>query len=176
MALEGCAEGARGEETRWSHRARPDQGLELTASSACSCLASASGRGSAPAFGILRQVAPSDRAAYGYQRRVRMKTGADHLHSLHDGRQVYLNGQVVDDVVEHPAYRNAVRSVARLYDFQAAPANLDRLTFVSPTSGDRSHRCCQLLRSYVELVQRREALTAWAELTYGFLGPSPAHV
>ena len=34
-----------------------------------------------------------------------MKTGADHIHSLHDGRQVYLDGQLVDDVVEHPAYR-----------------------------------------------------------------------
>src|SRR5215471_16346252 len=44
-----------------------------------------------------------------------MRTGADHhIHSLHDGRQVYLDRQVVDDVVEHPAYRNAVRSVARL--------------------------------------------------------------
>jgi 4-hydroxyphenylacetate 3-monooxygenase len=105
-----------------------------------------------------------------------MKTGADHLHSLRDGRQIYLDGQLVDDVVEHPAYRHAVRSVARLYDFQAAPANLERLTFVSPTSGNRSNRCWQLPRSYVELVQRREALSAWAELTYGFLGRSPDHV
>ena len=55
-----------------------------------------------------------------------MKTGADHIHSVRDGRQIYLDGQLVDDVVEHPAYRNAVRSVARLYDFQAAPANLER--------------------------------------------------
>jgi 4-hydroxyphenylacetate 3-monooxygenase len=105
-----------------------------------------------------------------------MKTGADHIHSLRDGRQVYLDGQLVDDVVEHPAYRNAVRSVARLYDFQAAPANLERLTFVSPTSGNRSNRCWQLPCSYAELVQRREALSAWAELTYGFLGRSPDHV
>jgi 4-hydroxyphenylacetate 3-monooxygenase len=50
-----------------------------------------------------------------------MKTGADHTHSLRDGRMVYLDGQVVQDVTAHPAYRNAVRSIAQLYDVQAAP-------------------------------------------------------
>lgn len=49
-------------------------------------------------------------------------------------------------------------------------------TFVSPSSGDRVNRCWQLPGSYAELVQRREALTAWAELTYGFMGRSPDHV
>jgi 4-hydroxyphenylacetate 3-monooxygenase len=62
-----------------------------------------------------------------------MKTGADHLKSLRDGRMVYLDGQVIQDVVTHPAYRNAVRSAARLYDFQAAPEHLERMTFVSPS-------------------------------------------
>ena len=94
-----------------------------------------------------------------------MKTGADHIESLRDGRTVYLHGQVVEDVVEHPAYRNAVRSAAHLYDFQAAPENLERMTFASPTSGVRVNRCWQLPHSYEELVQRREALTAWAEQT-----------
>jgi 4-hydroxyphenylacetate 3-monooxygenase len=105
-----------------------------------------------------------------------MKTGADHLHSLRDGRTIYHNGQAIHDVVEHPAYRNAVRSVARLYDFQAAPDNQERMTFVSPSSGERVNRCWQLPRSYTELVQRRQALTAWAELTCGFMGRSPDHV
>ncbi|MEE9148959.1 MAG: 4-hydroxyphenylacetate 3-hydroxylase N-terminal domain-containing protein, partial [Candidatus Tectomicrobia bacterium] len=105
-----------------------------------------------------------------------MKTGADHIESLRDGRTVYLHGQVVEDVVEHPAYRNAVRSAAHLYDFQAAPENLERMTFASPTNGVRVNRCWQLPHSYGELVQRREALTAWAEQTYGFMGRSPDHV
>jgi 4-hydroxyphenylacetate 3-monooxygenase len=105
-----------------------------------------------------------------------MKTGADHINSLRDGRMVYLDGQLVHDVVTHPAYCNAVRSAARLYDFQVAPEHLERMTFVSPSSGDRVNRCWQLPRSYAELAQRREALTAWAELTYGFMGRSPDHV
>jgi 4-hydroxyphenylacetate 3-monooxygenase len=105
-----------------------------------------------------------------------MKTGADHIKSLRDGRTIYLDGQLVQDAVEHPAYRNAVRSAARLYDFQAAPENQERMTFISPTSGNRVNRCWYLPRAYQELVQRRQALTAWADLTYGFMGRSPDHV
>src|SRR4029453_2567211 len=82
----------------------------------------------------------------------------------------------IADVVEHPAYRNAIRSTAYLYDFQAASANLECLTFPSPTTGDRVNRCWQLPCSYADLIQRREALTAWAETTYGFMGRSPDHV
>jgi len=104
------------------------------------------------------------------------KTGADHLNSLRDGRTIYLDGQCIADVVEHPAYRNAIRSTAYLYDFQAAPANLERMTFPSPTTGERVNRCWQLPYSYADLIQRREALTAWAETTYGFMGRSPDHV
>ena len=45
------------------------------------------------------------------------KAGADHIQSLRDGRTVYLDGQQVDNVTTHPAFRNAV-----------ACARLDRLT------------------------------------------------
>ena len=103
------------------------------------------------------------------------KTGQDHLDSLRDGRSVYLDGQLVGDVVDHPAYRNAVKTTAALYDFQAAPENLDLMTFESPT-GARVNRCWQLPESYEELVRRRHALEAWAEQTNGFLGRSPDHV
>ncbi len=103
------------------------------------------------------------------------KTGQDHLDSLRDGRSVYLNGQLVGDVVDHPAYRNAIRSTAGLYDFQAASENRELMTFESPT-GARVNRCWQMPESYDDLVQRRRALEAWAEQTNGFLGRSPDHV
>ena len=78
-----------------------------------------------------------------------MKTGADHIESLRDGRTVYLHGQVVEDVVEHPAYRNAVRSAAHLYDFQAAPENLERTTW----HGSVPRRACQPLLATATLVR-----------------------
>ena len=104
------------------------------------------------------------------------RTGKDYLESVRDDRTIYLDGRLVEDAVDHPAFRNAVRTVARLYDFEAAPENQDLMTFDSPTSGGRVNRSWQLPKSYEELVQRREAITAWAELTFGFLGRSPDHV
>jgi len=104
------------------------------------------------------------------------KTGADHLKSLKDGRTVYLDGELVKDVTEHPAFRNAVRSAAALYDFQARPENLELMTFAPDGSNRRVNRGWQMPRTYDEMVQRRRALQAWAALSCGFLGRSPDHV
>jgi 4-hydroxyphenylacetate 3-monooxygenase len=104
------------------------------------------------------------------------RNGQGHIDSLKDGRDVSIDGAHVADVTTHPAFRNAVRSAARLYDFQAAPAHIEAMTFASPDRGLRVSRCWQLPRSYAELVERRRALEAWAGLHYGFMGRSPDHV
>ena len=103
------------------------------------------------------------------------RTGADYIKNVQDGRSIYLDGQLIENAAEHPAFRNALATVARLYDFQAAPENEELMTFPSPTSGERVNRCWQLPHSYEDLVQRREAITAWAELTFGFMGRSEEH-
>lgn len=103
------------------------------------------------------------------------KSGAEHLASLRDGRQVFLDGELVPDVTEHRAFRNAVRTAALLYDYQADPANLERMT-VEAGNGRRVNRAWQIPASHAEMVDRRRALTSWAELTAGYLGRSPDHV
>jgi 4-hydroxyphenylacetate 3-monooxygenase len=104
------------------------------------------------------------------------RSGRDHIESLRDGRDVSINGARVADVTEHKAFRNAVRSAARLYDFQAEPGCIEAMTFASPQTGRRVSRCWQLPKDYAELVERRRALEAWAELHFGFMGRSPDHV
>lgn len=105
-----------------------------------------------------------------------VKNGQMHLDSLRDGREVYIDGQRVQDHVEHPAFRQAIRSAAGLYDYQARPEHIERMTFRSPTSGGQVNRMWQLPTSHAELVERRKALESWAEQTCGFLGRSPDHV
>ena len=61
------------------------------------------------------------------------KTGADHIKSIDDGREVYLNGALIEDPINHPAFRNAIQSAAGLYDYQVE--NQDLMTFASPSSG-----------------------------------------
>src|SRR4051812_7038412 len=103
-----------------------------------------------------------------------MKTAASHIASLRDGREIYFNGKRVADVTTHPAFRNAVRSVAGLYDLNGQHSK--RLPFESPTSRNRVSYCWHLPTSYRELVQRRRSLAFWADHTLGMMGRSPDHV
>ncbi len=104
------------------------------------------------------------------------KSGAEHIKSLQDGRSVYIDGESVADVTKHHAFRNTVASVARLYDFQASPENLEFMTFSPDGANRRSNKAWSMPRSFAEMVDRRKALTAWAELSFGFLGRSPDHL
>ena len=104
------------------------------------------------------------------------RTGAEYIAALRDGRTVYIDGAPVEDVTTHPAFRNAIRTVAGLYDHQAKPENLEALTFRPPGAPRRINLSWQMPHSYDDLVRKRAAIVAWAELTCGFLGRSPDHV
>ncbi|HET7806298.1 MAG TPA: 4-hydroxyphenylacetate 3-hydroxylase N-terminal domain-containing protein [Pseudolabrys sp.] len=104
------------------------------------------------------------------------KTGSEHIKSLKDGRTVYIDGKLVPDVTEHPAFRNSVKSAALLYDYQARPENIELMTFQPEGSNRRINRAWQMPRSYADMVQRRKAMQAWACLSYGFMGRSPDHL
>src|SRR5690242_12173892 len=104
------------------------------------------------------------------------RTGKDYIESLKDDRHVLVNGERVSDVTNHPAFSGTVNSLATLYDFAASPENRDLMTFTSPTTGKPVHRAFQIPRNQTDLRLRREALTAWADLSYGLMGRSPDHV
>ncbi len=105
-----------------------------------------------------------------------MRTGSDYLASLRDGRQVFVDGERVKDVTTHPAFREAARSVARLYDIAAAPENRELMTFKSPATGAPVWNCFLVPKSHAELRARRLFSEKWAEATFGLMGRSPDHV
>jgi 4-hydroxyphenylacetate 3-monooxygenase len=101
-------------------------------------------------------------------------TGAEYIESLRDGREVYINGERVKDVTTHPAFRNAVRSLARLYDALHDPAKKDVLTCPTYTgSGGFTHKYFRVARSPEELKGQQQAIAEWARLTYGWMGRTP---
>jgi 4-hydroxyphenylacetate 3-monooxygenase len=104
-----------------------------------------------------------------------LKTGPQHVASLRDGRAVYIDGALASDVTAHPAFRNAVASIATLFDFQCAPENRALMTYVAD-SGEIANRSWQLPTSYEDLVARRKGLEAWADLHCGFLNRTPDYV
>jgi len=106
-----------------------------------------------------------------------LRTGDDYISSIKDdGRSVFVDGECVKDVTSHPAFRGAIQSVARLYDIAAEPANRDRMTYVSPTTGKPVLRCYQIPENAQHLAERRLMSQVWAEATCGLMGRSPDHV
>jgi 4-hydroxyphenylacetate 3-monooxygenase len=105
-----------------------------------------------------------------------MRTGAEYLRSLKDGRQVFLDGERVKDVTEHRAFREAARSIARLYDIAAAPEMRERMTFTSPKTGEPVLRAYQIPHTHADLAARRRFSETWAEATFGLMGRTPDHV
>src|SRR5580765_7581443 len=99
-------------------------------------------------------------------------TGGEYLESLRDGREVYVYGERVTDVTTHPAFRNAARSIARLYDALHDPKTRDLTTCVD-RHGIRTHKFFTASYSAQELLDARNAMALWARLTYGFMGRTP---
>ena len=103
-----------------------------------------------------------------------LKTGADHLESLRDGRRVHIGGELVRDVTVHPAFRNAARSIAMLYDRKRAPENRDVMSFEE--NGERFSAWFLMPRTRADLEQRMETHRRIAAWSHGLMGRSPDHV
>jgi 4-hydroxyphenylacetate 3-monooxygenase len=103
-----------------------------------------------------------------------LKTGAEHLEQLRDGRVVYIGSERVDDVTRHPAFRNAAHSIAAIYDMKADPANRALMSYED--GGERHSVYFLQPRSRDDLARRMAAHRKIAEMSYGMLGRSPDHV
>jgi 4-hydroxyphenylacetate 3-monooxygenase len=105
-----------------------------------------------------------------------MRTGAQYIESLKDGRQVFLEGEKVKDVTSHRAFKGAIRSLARLFDIAAAPENRELMTYASPKTGKPVWRGYQIPKTHADLRARRLFSEKWAEATFGLMGRTPDHV
>jgi 4-hydroxyphenylacetate 3-monooxygenase len=104
----------------------------------------------------------------------RPMTGDEYIQSLRDDREVWVYGERVKDVTEHPAFRNPVRMTARLYDALHDPAQQSVLTTPTDTgSGGFTHPFFRSPRSTVDMVADRDAIAHWARMSYGWMGRSP---
>ena len=104
----------------------------------------------------------------------RPMTGNEYMETLRDGREVWIYGERVADVTTHPAFRNSVRMTARLYDALHDPARRDVLTTSTDTgSGGYTHPFFRTAHTVDEMVADRDAIAAWARMTYGWMGRSP---
>ena len=101
-------------------------------------------------------------------------TGKEFLASLDDGREVWIYGERIKNIAEHPAFRNTARMIARLYDALHRDHADGKNVLTCPTEwGGFTHKYFVAPRSAEDLVAGRDAIAAWARLTWGWLGRSP---
>ena len=100
-----------------------------------------------------------------------LMTGNEYLDSIRDGRRVYIGGEEVDDVTTHPAFRNAARSFAMIYDRKRAPENRDVMT--CDEDGETFSTYFLLPRAREDLQRRFETHRRIASWTHGLIGRSP---
>lgn len=113
----------------------------------------------------------SDKSADG------LRGGEDFLSDLRRRRRsIYVDGEVVSNPADHPAFREGARSIARLFDFAAAPENRDTMTYRSPDTGKPIWRGYQIPHTHAELAAKRIAAEKWAEESFGLMGRTPDHV
>ena len=98
--------------------------------------------------------------------------GARYIESLRDGREIWLHGEKVSDVTQHPAFRNVVATFAGLYDLQHQTATREIMTYVDP-DGVRGSVSYLPPASPDELLRRRRNTEVWTERSFGMLGRLP---
>ena len=101
-----------------------------------------------------------------------LRNGQQFLDGLRDDREIWIDGERVDDVTRDPRFAGAAQSLAELFDIQCAPANIDKMTYVSPSTGDRVGLSFIEPASALDLARRREMIKLWMDHTCGMLGRS----
>ena len=100
-----------------------------------------------------------------------IKTGAQYLDSLRDGRDVWMHGRQVADVTKEPGLGRGARTLADFIDRQREPELLDKLTFVE--NGERHPMSFLLPRKAEDVRRRGAAFYEWAKWSNGMFGRTP---
>ncbi|MCH7996590.1 MAG: 4-hydroxyphenylacetate 3-hydroxylase family protein [Chloroflexi bacterium] len=83
-----------------------------------------------------------------------LRTGDEYRESIRDGRVVYYDGELVDDVTQHPAFKPIIDVRARMYDMQFEDQFKEVLTF-ERGNGTRACRAFKPPRAQEDLVAQR---------------------
>lgn len=99
------------------------------------------------------------------------RTGNDYIASIKKMKPtVYLNGRLVEDVTEEPAFKGTINSMAQLYDLQHEERYRDFALYESPTTGDLVSSSFMIPRTHEELVKKRQTFKLRTDHNFGFMG------
>lgn len=90
--------------------------------------------------------------------------------------EIWLDGEKVQDLSNHPAFKGILHSKASLYDLQCQPNLKEEMTFLSPLSGDSIGMSYLQPKTKEDLRRRRKMIERWAKETAGMMGRSPDYL
>ena len=102
------------------------------------------------------------------------RTGKEFLGGLRGGREIWVDGERVSDVVDHPALRGAAHALAEVYDLQHRHA--DECLMPDPETGEPIAVSHMIPRSRADLDRRHKALRRVAEYSVGLMGRTPDYM
>jgi 4-hydroxyphenylacetate 3-monooxygenase len=89
-----------------------------------------------------------------------IRTGEQYRESIRDGREVWIGGERVKDVTEHPAFKPAVDARARVYDMAHENATADAMSYVDEETGERNCVANKPPRTQADWWDKRRAVDA----------------
>ncbi|MGN6720036.1 MAG: 4-hydroxyphenylacetate 3-hydroxylase N-terminal domain-containing protein [Candidatus Binatia bacterium] len=100
-----------------------------------------------------------------------VRTGADYIRALRDGREVWHAGRRIEDVTAHSGFTGTIKTLADLYDKQHAPEFRDLMTFEH--DGERISYSYLAPKNAEQLARKRDNIEFWAQQTLGQMGRYP---
>ncbi|HXQ15857.1 MAG TPA: 4-hydroxyphenylacetate 3-hydroxylase N-terminal domain-containing protein [Caulobacteraceae bacterium] len=85
-----------------------------------------------------------------------LKTPAEYVESLRDGRVTYWDGERIDDITTHPKFKTPIAVASGDYDY-ANPARREVMTYRTD-EGEVAHRVFQIPRAEADLHKRIELM------------------
>jgi 4-hydroxyphenylacetate 3-monooxygenase len=89
-----------------------------------------------------------------------IRTGNDYRQSIRDGRQVFINGEKVEDVPSHPFFKPIVDVRARMYDMAHEDRYRSHLTYTDPQTGELNSTFYKPPRTQDDWIDKRKAVDA----------------
>ena len=87
-----------------------------------------------------------------------IRTGATYRESLRDGRQVWVDGEKVEDVPTHPVFQPIVDIRARMYDMAHEPPYQSLMTYPDDETGERNNTFYKPPKTKQDWQDKRDAV------------------
>lgn len=102
------------------------------------------------------------------------RTGKEFLSGLRKPRDIWVGNDKVDDVVAHPAFAGAARTLGQIFDLAHEAA--DVCLMPDPGTGEPINVSHMIPRSRRDLERRHACLQRVAEFTVGLMGRTPDYM